>query len=101
MKAINTFDQIGELLTDKKRSSMFGIPCYKVGRKPFIMFYDNEIVCKLIGQAHSEAMILKGATLFNPKRNTKPMENWVRIPFLYSEKWKYFSKIAYEFVKNE
>lgn len=99
MEAIDLFDQIGELITKKKRSCMFGVPCYKVGRRPFIMFYDGQIVCKLFGQVHREAMLLKGTSLFNPKANTKPMGNWVQIPFLHSDKWESFAELAYSITK--
>ena len=101
MEAIDMFNQVGELLVQRKKSSMFGVPCFKIGRKPFIMFYDNQIVCKLFGEVHREAMQLNGTTLFNPKENDKPMGNWVQIPFLHSDKWEYFAKLAYDFVENE
>ncbi len=101
MKAIDLFDQIGELIAKNKRSSMFGVPCYKLGRRPFIMFYDKHIVCKLFGQTHKEAMLLKGSTLFNPRANDKPMKNWVQIPFIHWDKWESFAKLAYAIVENE
>ena len=95
------FNQVGELLVKKKRSSMFGVPCFKIGRKPFIMFYDNQIACKLFGEVHQQAMQINGTTLFNPKGNDKPMGNWVQIPFSHADKWEYFAKLAYDFVENE
>lgn len=101
MEAKELFDQIGELLTKRKRSSMFGVSCYKIERKPFIMFYENQIVCKLMGEFHAEAMQLTGATLFNPMGSDKPMGNWVQIPFLHADKWNYFAKLAHDFVENE
>ena len=80
---------------------MFGVSCYKIGRKPFIMFYENHIVCKLLGEVHAEAMQLTRTTLFNPMGNDKPMGNWVQIPFAHSDNWEYFAKLAYDFVENE
>jgi hypothetical protein len=83
------------------KSSMFGVSCYKVHRKPFIMFYDNEIVCKLFDDEHTNAMKLKGAKLFNPMDNGKPMTNWVHIPFAYKKEWIIFAQKAFDFVENE
>jgi hypothetical protein len=79
------------------KSSMFGVPCYKVHRKPFIMFYENEIVCKLFDEEHTNALELKGTKLFNPMNNGKPMKNWVHIPFDYQENWNIFVEKSYEF----
>jgi len=94
------FDQIGAAIAESKRSSMFGVPCYKVGRKPFIMFYDQQIVCKLFDDLHAEAMALAGTTLFNPKGNAKPMGNWVQIPGDHADRWAYFAQAAWHFVQS-
>jgi hypothetical protein len=83
------------------KSSMFGVSCYKVHRKPFVMFYDNEIVCKLFDDEHTNALKLKGAKLFNPMDNGKPMKNWVHIPFIYKDLWTEYALKAFEFVLTE
>jgi hypothetical protein len=83
------------------RSSMFGVSCYKVHRKPFIMFYYNEIVCKLYGKEHTMALKLKGAKLFDPMNKGKPMKNWVHIPYTCKDKWEIFALKAFEFVQSE
>ena len=101
METMDLFDQIGQFLTKKKRSSMFGVSCYKIGRKPFILYYDNQLVCKLFDQIHSEAVQLEGASLFNPTASDKPMKNWVQLPFTHAAKWEYFAKFAYDFVEYE
>jgi len=93
------FIQIGEDLSQNKLSSMFGVPCFKIGRKPYIMFHQNEIVCKLFDEQHGEALRLEGASLFNPMELSKPMGNWVQIPFIHSSKWNYFATCAYGFVE--
>jgi hypothetical protein len=83
------------------KSTMFGVQCYKINRKPFVMFYDNEIVCKLYHQDHDLAMLLSGAKLFNPMNNGKPMKNWVHIPFAHREQWPLIAQKAYEHVLAE
>jgi hypothetical protein len=83
------------------KSSMFGVPCYKVHRKPFIMFYDNEIVCKLFDEEHTKALKLKGTKLYNPMDNEKPMKNWVHIPFIHKNTWTEYALKAFKFVQTE
>ena len=95
------FDEIGQGLTGKKRSSMFGVPCFKIGRKPFISFYQQAIVCKLRGAANEEAISLSGATYFKPMADGKAMTNWVQIPYVHAERWPYFATLAYEEVAAE
>ncbi len=77
---------------------MFGIPCFKIGRRPFIMFYENHLVCMLFDEAHAEAIGLEGATLFNPKGNAKAMGNWVQIPFAHADQWERFAIVAHDVV---
>jgi hypothetical protein len=95
------YHSVCSLIPKAIKSSMFGVPCYKVLRKPFIMFYDNEIVCKLFDDEHTNAMQLKGAKLFNPMDNEKPMTNWVHIPYAFRNEWIIFAKKAFDFVTNE
>ena len=101
MDAEKVFNEVGRFLSGNQSSSMFGVACFKIGRKPFIMFYDSQIVCKLSGSIHEEACQLAGTSLFNPKRNDKPMVNWVQIPYVYMERWAYFARFAYEQVEGE
>jgi len=83
------------------KSSMFGVSCYKVHRKPFIMLHDNEIVCKLFDEEHTKALKLKGAKLFNPLDNGQPMKNWVHIPFDYHDLWTTYAEKAFNYVRHE
>ena len=41
-KAQQLFDELGQAISGNEQKSMFGKPCYNYGRKPFIMFYDDE-----------------------------------------------------------
>jgi hypothetical protein len=95
------YHSVCSLIPKAVKSSMFGVSCYKVHRKPFIMFYDNEIVCKLFDDEHTNAMKLKGAKLFNPMDNGKPMTNWVHISFVYKDEWIIFAQKAFDFVEYE
>ena len=81
------FDTIGQSLPGSKAGSMFGLRTYNMGRKPFIMLYEEELVCRLFGEDREAALALPGARLFNPRNNRKPMENWVQIPREQKAHW--------------
>ncbi|MFN3178357.1 MAG: hypothetical protein ACE362_27845 [Phaeodactylibacter xiamenensis] len=79
------FDTIGKSLPGSKGGSMFGLRTYNMGRKPFMMLYEGELVCRLFGQDKAAALTLPGTRLFNPRNNR--MENWVQIPREQGANW--------------
>lgn len=99
MSPIDLFDQIGESIPNAKRGKMFGEICYKLGRRPFIYFSEEEIICKLFDERKAQAMQLPGAHYFAPMAPDKPMTNWVCLPFEQEEHWAFFSEAAYAFVE--
>ena len=93
--SIEKFDSIGRDLTQRPRSSMFGVPCYKKGRRPFVMYYEDCLVCKLFDAEHRQALALPGARLFQPKANSRPMGNWVQLPKEQIKHWRHYAAVAY------
>lgn len=79
-------------------SQMFGKPCYKIGKKAFCCFFENEMVFKLTGEMHQEALSYDGAQLFDPSKKGRAMKEWVQVPFDYEEKWAAFAVAAGEYV---
>ena len=65
---------IGQKLKDAEQSQMFGKPCFKINGKAFICFFKNEMVFKLTGNAHSDALALDGSKLFAPSGKKRPMK---------------------------
>ena len=63
-----TFYDIGHGITEKDASQMFGKKCFEVckGGKPFVSFFEECMVCKLLGDDHAQAVALDGANLFDP-----------------------------------
>lgn len=53
---------------------MFGKPCFKVNKKAFICFFQNEMVFKLFGEVHKDALSLDGSQLFDPSGKNRPMK---------------------------
>ena len=95
------FDEIGQLLTGNRQSSMFGVPCFKLGRRPFISLYEGKLVCKLPEPHRSEALQLSGASAFNPRGNARPMGNWIQIPERHQDRWDHYATLAYEALREE
>lgn len=95
------FEQICSAIEGAKVSSMFGLKCGKLGRKPFAMLYEDQIACYLFDAVKEEALKLEGAQLFNPKKNIRPMSNWVQISYAHADEWSYFATLAFHFTKDE
>ncbi|MDC1540639.1 hypothetical protein N8480_08235 [Flavobacteriaceae bacterium] len=92
---------IGQNIKDAEQSQMFGKPCFKIGGKAFVCFFQNEMVFKLTGELHSEALSLDGSQLFDPSGKKRPMKEWVQVPFVYSNNWAEYSKSAMEYVSGK
>lgn len=94
------YEQIGNSLKDSEKSQMFGKPCFKVNKKAFICFFQNEMVFKLRGETHHNVLSLDGSQLFDPSGKKRPMKEWVQVPSDYSDKWVEFANQAMEYVKQ-
>ncbi len=99
--SMEKFDEVGQSIQGTKKSNMFGVVCYKIGRKPFIMLHEEQLVCKLYGEANDEALQLSGASHFNPMGGDKAMTNWVQIPMAHESLWEKYAIMAHTFVSNE
>lgn len=95
------FTSLGQALEQAQLSQMFGKPCFKINGKAFICFFQNEMVFKLSGDAHREALSLDGARLFDPSGKNRPMKEWVQAPFHYHEQWESFAREAKIYVSGE
>ncbi len=95
-----TYIEIGQKLAGAVESQMFGKPCFKINGKAFMSFFENEIVFKLNGDAHKEALSLDGTQLFDPSGKKRPMKEWVQIPFNYVDKWPEFAQEALNYVSQ-
>jgi len=94
------FDKIGNKQKEAERGQLFGKPCFKVNKKAFVCFFENEMVFKLSGKAHEDALKLKGAQLFDPSGKKRPMKEWVQVPYNHKSKWSSFAKMSLLYVKE-
>ena len=95
-KAEELFHKITVELPDAKEGKMFGALCIKAPNgKAAAIFWKDNMIFKLEGQAKEEALNLEGAHigthLYDPDR---PMKEWVQIPFTHSAQWKGYAKSA-------
>jgi hypothetical protein len=65
---------------DVVKASMFGMPGIKRrGGKAFCGLYGDDMIFKLEGEDHTQALSLAGAHLFEPMAG-RPMKAWVQVP---------------------
>lgn len=86
---------------DGEHSQMFGKPCFKVNGKAFVCFFQQEMVFKLTGKDHEDAIALDGAQLFDPSGKGRAMKEWVQVPYAHSRKWERFAKAALQYVSGK
>jgi hypothetical protein len=92
------YQSIGQDLKGAEQSQLFGKPCFKTGGKAFISFFQNEMVFKLTGDSHTEALSLDGSQLFDPSGKKRAMKEWVQVSGHHSDKWPKFAKAALIYV---
>lgn len=92
------YQAICKELPDVEESQMFGKPCFKINKKAFVCFFQNEMVFKLPKEIHIQAISLEGSTLFDPSGKKRPMKEWVQVPFEHADRWKEFAEVAKDYI---
>ena len=95
------FEKTGQKIKEADRGQLFGKACFKVNGKAFICFFQNEMVFKLTGDIHKEALSLNGSRLFDPSGKKRPMKEWVQVSADHSGTWDTFAKAALKYVKGK
>jgi hypothetical protein len=96
-----SFAALGESLSEAEAGKLFGKPCFKIGGKAFLCFFQACAVFKLPPPLREEALSKEGATLFDPSGKGRPMKEWVQLPFVYAADWKHFARAAFDYVRSE
>ena len=94
------FDAVAEEVTATSpavRGAMFGMPCLKQGGKAFAGYFKGGMVFKLSGAAHTRALALAGAHLFDPMGG-RPMKEWVVVPAEHESEWLALTRDAQAYV---
>jgi hypothetical protein len=95
---------VSEMIATSPSTSgkMFGMPCLKNSNgKAFVGYFEGEMVFKLGGANHAEALALSGARLFDPSERGRPMKEWVVVPFEHVSRWLEFTRDAFEYVAGK
>jgi hypothetical protein len=100
-KEETVYISIGQQINGAEQSQLFGKPCFKIGGKAFVCFFQNEMVFKLRGETHRAALALEGAQLFDPSGKKRAMKEWVQVPSTYSDNWTAYAKLAMEYVSEK
>jgi len=98
------FEHLAEELIVTQQVSQgkwFGLPALKINGKIFAAQWTNgDLIVKLQGEHHQNALALEGAVLFQPLPDRNPMREWVQIPAKYSEQWFEFSIAGLTYVRS-
>lgn len=91
------YDKVAaELMTSPtvRAGKMFGVPCLLNNGKVFAGYYKGTMIFKLKTLAHTEALSLDGAKLFDPSGRGRPMKEWVQVPAEHEDRWLEFGQEA-------
>ncbi len=84
---LQRYQAAASAVADARSGSLFGKPCFKLHGKAFVCFFQDQMVFKLTGDSHTEALALAGASLFDPSGKGRPMKAWVQVPADHSPQW--------------
>jgi hypothetical protein len=101
-KALEAYEAIADELTASsptQRTKMMGMPSLKANGKMFAGLWGANLVFKLAGPSHAEALALKGAHLFDPSGANRPMKEWVAVPVAEAKRWPDLARSALEYAE--
>jgi hypothetical protein len=99
-KTARRFAEIASALAERGVSvtKMFGMPSLKVGGKLFAGVFGDALTFKLQGDAHAQALALKGAELFDPSGMGRAMKEWVVVPPAHAKRWLELAEASCSYV---
>lgn len=97
-KTVELFKDILNEIPNITEGRMFGAPCIKVANgKVVVVLWKDCILFKLDEKSQKEVLKLEGVKIASHLYNSsKPMNGWVSIPFIHSDKWSMYAKKAVE-----
>jgi hypothetical protein len=98
MSIESRYYEVASAIPGAMKSQLFGKSCYKIDGKPFVSFFQECMIFKLTGEAHSAAIALKDACLFDPSGKKRPMREWVQLNANHQHHWKRFAEEALNYV---
>ncbi len=104
MVNLDTLEKIADQFSPEQEVEIgkwFGKPCLKSNKKVFVVLWGQELVFKLTGDAHAEAMEYPGAHLFDPRGKGHAMKEWVQVPTSDQKIIQQLSEQAFAYVVEE
>ncbi|MFN3195566.1 MAG: hypothetical protein ACE364_06445 [Chlorobiota bacterium] len=99
------FDRINKKLSATHNTAdglMFGKRCLKVGRKAFVVLYNDSLVFKIGADAIAKFCDDNPkAGNWNPKGKGNGMKNWLEVPQKYSGEWENLALKSLNFTVEE
>lgn len=98
---MHDFKSLVENLTSDPQvaaAKWFGKPCINVNRKAFVVKFGPDLAFKLTEDAHTSALGIAGAKLFDPRGAGKPFKEWVQIPAAQASHWLEYANAAKDYV---
>ena len=92
------FESVGRSINDSVKGQLFGKPCFKIGKKAYVCFFEDCMVFKLTGAEHAAALSLPQAKLFDPSHKGRPMKEWVQLPFTTVDEWLHYANASAQYV---
>ena len=79
---------------------MFGHPALKLDGTVFACEFYGAMAFKLGHETavHGEALLLRGAILFDPSRRDRPFRDWVEVPASSADQWPMLAQAALDHV---
>ena len=77
---------------DVRQGNFFGFQALQFQGKSFVILSGETLVFRLDDALREEAVVLEGASLWNPYGREK--RNWIQLSATHSERWEYFYKKA-------
>ncbi|MFZ6871632.1 hypothetical protein ACO0LF_06115 [Undibacterium sp. Di27W] len=102
-EALAEYEKLAKKLTTAELAEagqMFGKACLKINGKAFVAQHKDTVVFKLSGDAHTKAMALAGAVLWDPSGKGRPMKEWVALTSVHSKKFSSLAALASEYVQS-
>ena len=102
--AVSDTDKLDEVLAqfggqpNVVKAKMFGKHCLKADGKVIAVLFEGDLVFKLAGEVHAEALQLEGARRWDPRGKGHPMREWVQVPVTHSSTYGRFARAAYRYV---
>ncbi|MFD9622031.1 hypothetical protein ACFWB2_32845 [Streptomyces virginiae] len=98
MTSDDLFDEIATDLAPRGATAgaMFGKRALKAHGKAFACLKDDLLAFRLGDgtPAHTQALTLDEAELFDPSGKHRPFKDWVAIPIAHAETWPHYAETA-------